>query len=77
MILSELWPRECLSEWVYCFIAREQSSGVGQKENKWVSPPGNTYMTLLTNYPIEQLSQLPVRVNNAVVALIKRHCPHS
>jgi len=48
MILSDRWPREFLSDQtIFCFIAEQQSAGVGQKSNKWLSPKGNLFLTVL------------------------------
>lgn len=76
MILSEKWPREYLNDHViFCFIAKAQSAGIGQRQNVWTSPKGNLYMTILLVNRMDIIVETSIRVANAVRTTIQSYIP--
>lgn len=53
----------------YVAAAKKQVSGYGMRGHKWVSPVGGLYFSLLLQptLPPENLSEIPMRVANAVL----------
>ncbi len=43
---------------MYGISATEQVAGRGQGTNKWVSPPGNLYVTFTFNLPLELIKYM-------------------
>lgn len=73
MVMSQNWPREAIGDKVYVFTATKQTQGVGQGTNSWASPPGNLYMTILLEYPINKLNEVTIRTVAAVATVLDRH----
>ena len=62
MLLSEKWDTNLFKddsnkkdshalERCFVFVADSQYAGRGQRDNQWVSPEGNIYMTMLVRIP--------------------------
>lgn len=45
---------------------------MGQRDNKWISPKGNLYVTILTLYDINEIVKLPIKVSNTLTKTISQ-----
>ena len=54
----------------FAFQAKAQTKGRGQNTNTWASPPGNMYLTYLTQIKKECLPLLPVICTSAIIKTI-------
>ena len=58
-----------------CMIADEQTSGIGRRGNKWVSPKGNIYISFLIKYdlPIENHFLFSAFTANSIIKFLSKY----
>ena len=76
MIPAEHWNSDLVTPGrCFVFQCEEQTSGLGQGSNKWNSPPGNLYMTVLTEINSALMPLLPILAGSAVTQTIYDFIP--
>lgn len=68
--LEKIKPNECL-----VFQAEAQTQGKGQGSNVWASPPGNVYLTALTEVDPTLNPHLSILACSAVIRTVKEVLP--
>jgi BirA family biotin operon repressor/biotin-[acetyl-CoA-carboxylase] ligase len=53
-------------------LAGEQTAGRGRQGRRWVSPPGNLYLSVLLRPPLPRASLLPLAAGLAVASILAR-----
>ena len=58
-----------------CMIADEQTSGIGRRGNKWVSPKGNIYISFLIKYdlPFENHFLFSAFTANSIIKFLSKY----
>ena len=77
MTPAEKWPHQFVNKFTsFVFQAQSQTQGKGQRDNSWSSPPGNLYMTLLTEIEPALAPFVSIIACSAIMRTISHQLPH-